>query len=221
MKPAIIALHGFLGQGRDWDDVRAASEIDADWICPDLFSAGSSLAPPRMEGPCWLAGYSFGARLALRWLQDDPDRWCGALLLSVDPGNFQTGEERTKRRASDAAWAAAFASAPWGPLIDRWNEQDVFRGNSFRCRAEKDFDRSKLAAALGGFSVAGQFTDAERLPARLAWMAGEKDTKFCALQTSMRNAGFPGEFLCVPDTGHRLLEDAPAAVAAALDHLVA
>ena len=221
MKPAIIALHGFLGQGRDWDAVRAASEIDADWICPDLFSAGSSLAPPSIEGPCWLAGYSFGARLALRWMQDDPDRWSGALLLSVNPGNFQSDEDRAQRRESDATWAAAFASAAWGPLIDRWNEQDVFRGSSVRTRAEKDFDRSKLAAALSRFSVADQFIDAERLPARLIWMAGEKDTKFSALQTSMRNAGFPGEFFCVPDAGHRLLEDAPAAVAAALDHLVA
>jgi alpha-beta hydrolase superfamily lysophospholipase len=37
----------------------------------------------------------------------------------------------------------------------------------------------------------------------------------------MRDAGFPGTFLVVDEAGHRLLGEAPAAVAAALDHLVA
>jgi hypothetical protein len=37
----------------------------------------------------------------------------------------------------------------------------------------------------------------------------------------MREAGFPGTFLLVGEAGHRLLGEAPAAAAAALDDLVA
>jgi hypothetical protein len=37
----------------------------------------------------------------------------------------------------------------------------------------------------------------------------------------MRDTGFPGTFSVVPDAGHRLLPDAPRAVAEALDRLTA
>lgn len=218
----IIALPGFLGRGSDWDAVRAASRSGLAWTCPDLFAPGAaSLAPPETDGPCWLAGYSFGARLALRWLQEDPERWKGALLLSVNPGNFQSEEERAARRASDQRWAAAFRQDPWSDLLPRWNAQEVLAGSTAPPREESAFDREKLAAALEQFSVSAQFTDPLRLPPRLTWLAGARDAKFAGLQSSMTHAGFPGTFLLVGEAGHRLLSEAPSAVAAALDDLVA
>ncbi len=222
MKATIIALHGFLGKGSDWAAVRAATKSDVTWICPDLFSARSaSFAPPPVEGPCWLAGYSFGARLALRWMQETPDRYLGALLVSANPGNFQTDEERTARRSADENWAEKFRRQPWSEVIGEWNAQQVFAPDSVPFRDEDDFDREKLAVALGKFSVASQFTDPLHLPSRLIWLAGVRDEKFCALLDDMRNAGFPGTFLRVDDAGHRLLHSSPGAVAAALDDLVA
>ena len=112
MSATVVALHGFLGRGSDWDAVRGEGPSEARWICPDLFAlgAGDLFAVPSFEGKAWLVGYSFGARLALRWLQNAPGRWRGALLLSANPGNFQSEEERVARRKSDAAWAAAFAA---------------------------------------------------------------------------------------------------------------
>lgn len=222
MRPSVIALHGFLGQGSDWDGVRHASRGGLRWICPDLFGpAASSFAPPEIEGPCWLAGYSFGARLALRWMQDEPLRWQGALLLSAQPGNFQKNAERAARRVADDAWAAAFRAEAWDDLLLRWNEQPVFAGTVALSRRESDFDRTKLVAALENFSVAGQFTDPLRLPSRLVWLAGARDERFSALLDDLRAAGFPGSFFRVEGAGHRLLVDVPDAVAAALDELVA
>lgn len=223
MKPRIVALHGFLGCGSDWDAVRCASRAHCEWICPDLFARGGSQldVSPSFPGKAWLAGYSFGARLALRWLANEPDRWRGALLLSVDPGNFQSDEQRIARRKSDAEWAAAFRDESWEKLIERWNTQPVFLGSVEPHRAEKDFDRAKLADALEKFSVHDQFTDAERLQGTFVWMAGGDDTKFCGLLDKMRLSGFPGSFFAVPGAGHRLLHDAPRDVAGALDRLVA
>lgn len=222
MNRKIIALHGFLGQAADWNAVRAASAADLDWSCPELFGHGdSSFDPPAPNEPCWLAGYSFGARLALRWLQAAPESWLGALLVSADPGNFQDDGQRARRRAEDGAWADAFRVEPWKELTGRWNARDVFRGDPVPVREEKDFDRMKLAFALEKFSTADQFTDVLRLPSRLVWLAGSRDAKFRGLQDRMRAAGFPGSFSVVEDAGHRLLQDAPDAVAAALDHLVA
>jgi len=222
VKKRIVALHGFLGKGSDWDPVRAATRSDVDWIFLDLFSAGAaSFAPPAVEGPCWLAGYSFGARLALRWMQDAPDHYRGALLLSVNPGNFQTDKERTARRTSDENWASRFSGDSWDDLLRDWDAQGVFGGRPGLPRLETDFDRAKLATALTKFSVGDQFTDPLRLPSRIAWLAGSRDAKFCALLDNMRNAGFPGSFLRIEGAGHRLLSDAPQAIAAALDDLVA
>lgn len=221
MKPKIVALHGFLGRGSDWDQVCAKSKCGADWICPDLFAPGAVFAPPDTEGPCWLAGYSFGARLALDWLQREPERWRGALLLSVNPGNFQSDEERAARREADKKWADEFESAAWDNLMHRWNAQEVFAGSPAPHRVEHDYERSRLGTALRKFSVADQFTDPLRLPPDIVFMAGARDRKFVDLQDRMRDAGFPGTFSVVDGAGHRLLVDAPDAVAAALDNLVA
>ena len=222
MKPKIVALHGFLGRGTDWDLVRAKSKCGAEWICPDLFAPGAlSFDPPDIEVSCWLAGYSFGARLALDWLQREPERWCGALLLSVNPGNFQADEERAARREADKRWADDFESAAWDDLMRRWNAQEVFERSSIPHRAERDYERGRLGAVLRKFSVADQFTDPLRLPPRIVFMAGARDRKFVDLQDRMRDAGFPGTFPVVDGVGHRLLVDAPEAVATALDNLVA
>lgn len=143
------------------------------------------------------------------------------MLISANPGNFQGDDERAARRGSDDAWAAVFRTETWGELLQRWNAQTVFSGDSCRERREEDFDRVKLAAAMQQYSVAGQFTDPLCLPPRLAWLAGTRDAKFCTLLDNMRNSGFPGSFLKVENAGHRLLHDAPEAVAVALDELLA
>ena len=222
MNGTVVALPGFLGRGSDWEEVRAASQAGLRWICPDLFAPGAEpVRPPAVEGPCWLAGYSSGARLALRWLQDAPEKWEGALLLSVNPGNFQTEEERVARRKSDAGWSAAFRTERWEVVTDRWNGQAVFQDGAAPLREERDFDRGKLAAAFRDYSVADQFTEILRLPVQLVWMAGARDGKFVRLQNLMRDAGFPGTFPVVGEAGHRLLLEAPEAVAGALDDLVA
>lgn len=154
-------------------------------------------------------------------MQDMPDRYLGALLLSVNPGNFQSDEERAARRASDAAWARRFREDAWDDLMSAWNAQEIFGGQPAPERIESHYDRAKLAMALTKFSVADQFTDPLRLPSRSAWLAGARDTKFCALLDEMRNAGFPGSFCPIGSAGHRLLHEAPEVVVAALDNLVA
>ena len=221
MSDQIIALHGFLGQGKDWDAVHSATRTPLDWHCPDLFAPrGPAWTAPDLGGKAWLVGYSFGARLALRWLAQEPERWSGALLLSVNPGNFFTDAERTERRDSDHAWARVLRDLPWAELMQRWNTQEIFSADRTLERTETDFDRAKLAQAMEQFSVADQFTDPSRLFTNIVWLAGQNDTKFCRLLDHMRESGFPGNFYTVPDAGHRLLYDAPEVVASALDRMI-
>jgi len=143
------------------------------------------------------------------------------LLLSANPGNFQSDRDRAARREADHRRAAAFRAELWDEVVRLWNAQELFAGSPAVVRAETDYDRDRLATALRELSVADQFTDPLRLPDRLVWMAGGADKKFVALQKETRNAGFPGMFLVVEGAGHRLLLEAPEAVASALDDLVA
>lgn len=223
MSATIVALPGFLGRAHDWDDVRRQARTPLRWICPELFTAEAASweRPPECGELCWLAGYSFGARLALRWLTEFPERWHGALLLSANPGNFQTDDERRHREENDRLWAHAFRAEPWDDVLRRWNAQDVFGTGPTTVRTENDYNKTRLADALEKFSVGGQFTDGARLEGNFLWLAGGNDPKFCCLLDAMRQAGFPGTFDVVPDAGHRLLLDAPAAVAGALDRLTA
>ncbi len=219
---ALVALHGFLGRGSDWDAVRSASRAPLAWICPDLFASEAQdfAVPPALPDKAWLAGYSFGARLALRWLQAEPDRWHGALLLSANPGNFQTDAERSARTVSDRAWARRFGLEDWDTLVAAWHAQEVLAGGPSPRREEKNFDRGKLGRALVEYSAADQFTDPLRLDGSFFWLAGAEDAKFAKLLGSMRAAGFPGSFFEVPSAGHRLLSEAPDVIASALDRLV-
>lgn len=223
MSAPLVALPGFLGRAADWDAVRHHSNTPVRWITPELFTADAASwnQPPALGEQAWLAGYSFGARLALRWLTEFPERWHGALLLSVNPGNFQTDEERARRREEDRRWAQAFREDPWDKVLPQWNAQEVFSGVIQPERRAQDYDKHRLGDALERFSVSDQFTDIARLTSPIHWLAGANDPKFCALLESMRQAGFPGTFEVVPDAGHRLLHDAPTAVAAALDRLTA
>lgn len=223
MSARVVALHGFLGRGGDWDAVRAVSRSGLHWICPDLFAHNAEPVAAQVAGlrDAWLAGYSFGARLALRWLTAEPGRWRGALLVSANPGNFFNDDERAARRAADLAWAHAFRHEPWDRLMARWNAQQVFGAAPPPVRSEEDFDRERLAEALERHSVADDFTEAARLEGGFAWLAGAEDARFSALSERMRLGGFPGVFVLVPGAGHRLLNEAPDAVAVELDRLVA
>ncbi len=221
MKPRLVALHGFLGCGADWNAVRKAVRRDFDWVCPDIFArrAEDWRSAREFSGKAWLVGYSFGGRMALRWMAEDPGRWHGALLLSTNPGNFQTEDERRERRRTDAAWARAFRVEPWEDLMRRWNNQPVLAAGATPLREEALYDREKLALAFEDYSTADQQADVSELSKPLIWMAGERDAKFVRLLHSMRDANFPGAFRIVGDAGHRLLHDAPEIVAEELDSL--
>jgi hypothetical protein len=81
-------------------------------------------------------------------MQDAPDRYLGAVLLSVNPGNFQSDDERAVRRAADDLWAEAFRKDPWNDVSARWNSQDVLACTCWFHSSGKTLRRSSVG---GGF----------------------------------------------------------------------
>ena len=199
----ILAVHGFLGQGSDWNFLR---EAGFEVIAPDLFAdrqrvAGwfGGLAPP----PDVIVGYSMGGRLALQVAS----RFKLAVIISAgitppDPG----------RRARDDAWAARFESEEWSTLMRDWNAKEIFSGHDAH-RQEKDYDRAALAAALREWSPSVLHApDLRKLETPVIWMAGDRDEKYVA-EAERAVALLPHARLeVVSGAGHRVPFERPDAV---------
>lgn len=209
----VVCLHGFLGRGSDWDF------LPFEHRAPDLFAApiDASMAAWAREFEVGaedaLIGYSMGGRLALHLLLTR--RLRRAVIVSAGLG-LESGRE--ERRAVDERWARRFEADPWDGVIRDWNAQPLFGGHELP-RAEHDFDRSALAAALRLWSPAAQ----EPLAARLAqietpvlWIAGERDEKYVR-EGERAVAALPDARLWIcPGAGHRVPWEQPEAFLSAL-----
>lgn len=161
----IVALHGFLGTGRDWDFLRYAG---FDVVTPEL-----SGIPP--DGDT-LLGYSMGGRLALQALFSGA-RYKRAVFISTRVSAAEEG-----RRERDEAWARRFEREEWSSLMRDWDAQPLFDGHAMP-RREDDFDRAELARQLREWSPAALPPAAPRLhelTIPTLWIAGGRDATYVA-----------------------------------------
>jgi len=184
-KPAVLFLHGFLGNGADWRAVTAGLEQQFDCIALDLPGHGS--APPasgltfeavavdvlrqlsaRGIARCAVVGYSMGGRLALYLAATRPTRFDRVVLESASPG-LKTKGARHQRRENDERLArrldamACDDRGAFRTFLKAWYDQPLFaslRGCPER-RAqliERRLDNTpeSLAAALRCLSTGAQ-----------------------------------------------------------------
>lgn len=235
MKNLLVAVHGFLGEPRDFQYVqKLISETSSDWQvwAPDLWR--HPRLNPRLSMEDWgrelireaqgfgqfenkvLLGYSMGGRLALHSVAASPDFWQRLIVISSHPGE---GEDLS-RRSQDLRWAARFLSAEkWTQLMIDWNQQSVFAGDPEPDREKQCEVRETLALALDNWSVSRQrdFREATDLSMpRTTLLTGEKDTKYSEIGSkwSLRQPKLNHQV--VAGAGHRLLFSHPQAVVAAV-----
>jgi 2-succinyl-6-hydroxy-2,4-cyclohexadiene-1-carboxylate synthase len=194
----IVALHGFLGSGSDWDFLRNAG---FDVLTPEL-----DAVPPHGDV---LLGYSMGGRLALHALLAGV-RYERAVFVSTGLGLEQGREER---RVADERWAGRFEHDAWPSLMRDWNAQPVFGGHAV-AREERDYDRRSLARALREWSpgvlppVAGRLHE---LTLPTLWIAGARDAKYVAEAGRGASLAPAGEVVILEGAGHRVPWEAPGA----------
>jgi 2-succinyl-6-hydroxy-2,4-cyclohexadiene-1-carboxylate synthase len=207
--PAIVWLHGFLGQGSDWGGVAGALADRWQSVLVDLPGHGGSRfreAPTGSGvgqaaravlhaldaagiGQAHLVGYSLGGRVALRLLALAPERWRGIVLESASPGLADAAERRT-RRAADLALAGRLATQPLADFLRNWYAQPLFASLAARpellallLARRAGQDAAQLAWALAWYSVGRQaplWPCLPRLPGPALLLAGELDPKYCA-----------------------------------------
>ncbi|MBO6575358.1 MAG: alpha/beta fold hydrolase [Rhodothermales bacterium] len=234
----VLALHGFMGTGADWNPVREALGVDVAFFGPDLPGHGSSTGLPdacyTLEGVVdWLApdshtlvvGYSMGGRIALH-----AQAAAGVVAISAHPG-LPEGE-RGARLALDVERATAMR-ADFPAFLSSWLEQPLFASLSPGQREDliaqrRRQDPAELAKALVGFST-GRQRDLRQSRSQTApsggnlsadqgtgsgrpvlAVAGERDKRY------VRLAQETAPSIIIPDAGHNLLVEAPQLVAEAI-----
>ncbi len=210
-----FALHGMMGQVRDWEslelDVRAVDLWQAfgEGDCPDLkdwaknFNAEVKGADDKL-----LIGYSMGGRLALHAILDQPDAWRAAVVISAHPGLLNDAERRV-RWENDLQWSSRAREKSWPDFIELWNDQETLRsvsGSTFQ--SDLEGDRESVARAFECWSLGRQ---ADLRPALaeskipILWITGERDQKFTRLADEVAASNECIERGVIPGGGHRLL----------------
>lgn len=212
------ALHGFLGTPGDWGSFPFVCRLSTYHLFQDfpitafphwaatfnrhvLESGGRN----KESGKHILMGYSLGGRLGLHAVLENPALWDAAIFISTHPG-LPLDTEKRSRLTADRQWAERFEKESWTSLMQAWNAQEVFKGDSWK-REENDFDRASLAYALQTWSLGAQEDLSEaiqELNIPFLWMVGANDLKFLH-QAEALSFKHPKSRLCViPEASHRL-----------------
>lgn len=230
----IWVLPGFLGQSEDFE---VLSEFQYEVI--PLFAKNNELSI-KIKKQDWvthfiqyvqkqkyknniLLGYSFGARLALEVLKKHSDIFSHCVFISANTSNL-TDQERKARKLNDQKWSESFLHNDWEQTLKSWNSQAVLSNSTQAIRHKKDFDMQAIEKALTEYSLANQYLqpmDYKGINAKFLWLFGERDSKFVKISKKMQDLEWPGQFVTVPEAGHRLHLDQPQAFLKTLSEFLA
>ncbi|MEM1126178.1 MAG: 2-succinyl-6-hydroxy-2,4-cyclohexadiene-1-carboxylate synthase [Bacteroidota bacterium] len=241
--PAVLFLHGFMGQHADWDACLAAWPQPVRSITVDLPGHGAAASWPEAYtlpntqqavlnliealhlDTVHLVGYSMGGRVALHLLLNHPDRFERAALVSASPG-LRTEAARQERQRHDAALAARLVRDRMEAFLPPWYQQSVFASLAQRPDLRQAFIRQRahndpeaLAAVLRGMGTGEQANLWERLGAlRVSTLAlaGALDPAYVDQVQRMAQKAPAVQATVLAEAGHTLHRERPAQLAAAL-----
>lgn len=230
--PGIVFLHGFLGSGTDWLPLAGLLETQYHGILFDLPGHGntkiSTGADPESfftetvealacslksntSGPCFLAGYSMGGRLALALQVRYPELFLKSIIISSSPG-LASAKERMERVRSDEGIARKI-ERNFDGFIEAWYDQPLFaalKSNPVFMEVEsrrKQSSPGEVASALRLLGTGRQPSfwselKENRVPVR--FFVGEKDVKFVEIGRQMVNLCPDSAMELFPGCGHTL-----------------
>lgn len=217
----VYALHGFLGQGSDWDQVKQHTD-GFEWHTPNLFASGVSddltfESLKQSPGKKVFVGYSLGGRIGLSLLKKQPHLFDHYVFVSVNPGfKASDSKARSERIESDAKWADKISVSNWETFLQEWNSQSVFKSSVNEPeRSVKEFDIPRLQQYLKNWSLGLQPDYSELIKenkSRITWVVGSDDTKFVDLANSLKLRNLIESYLKIK-SGHRIPFDSPKQLA--------
>lgn len=174
-----------------------------------------------------VCGYSLGARLALALIVAHPDLFSSAVLIGVHPG-LSHATEREIRKRNDQELAAMLRSAGLSHFLAYWQDLPLFASQrrlpQGAVEAQRRIREQHSAAGLAhsletcGLGVMPDYSaQLERVELPVHLLVGGDDVKFSDLGRRLCSLLPQCRLDSVPNCGHNLLLEAPAAVAALLD----
>ncbi len=243
-KPALVFLHGFLGDGRDWDTVierlsdypRLTIDLcrhgkSAYRECSGFEDACTMIADTIVnkigrDTPVILVGYSLGARIAM--YGSVKKLWNGINLIGLvsEGGNLGIRDEkfRAQRLESDLGWARRFSLELIEQVLNDWYRQPIFSGLNHAQRQDMVALRSDnlgvcVAEMLIATSLGKQpylLDELKQLPLPIHYICGEKDQKFSQLA---EQSGLP--YTQIAEAGHNVHKEQPDDFSACLREFIA
>jgi 2-succinyl-6-hydroxy-2,4-cyclohexadiene-1-carboxylate synthase len=237
----LLLLHGFTGSAAGWAPYAFALARSARTIAVDLIGHGESDAPAdadryRMErcvedlvslldalhiDRADVLGYSMGGRVALHLASVARSRIRALVLESASPGITDAAGRRA-RLAADAELAQVIERDGVEAFVDRWERMPLFatqaslpRDGRARLRAQRLKNRAiGLANSLRGMGVGQQtplWDSLFGIGAPTLLLAGTLDQNYRELARAMAAAMPNARVVVVPDAGHNVHLEQPAA----------
>lgn len=168
--PALVLLHGFMGNKHDWQGLMPTLSQHFYCICIDLPGHGNNRFALDSESKAGLEqcaahllselaainilkfhllGYSLGGRVALHMAKSEPHRLLSLTLESAHPGLVDENE-KTQRFSADSQWAKKLTSMPFSDFLTLWYQQGVFADLNASQRQDLIATKVKQLAVLGG-----------------------------------------------------------------------
>jgi 2-succinyl-6-hydroxy-2,4-cyclohexadiene-1-carboxylate synthase len=197
-------------------------------VVHDLLALCDALAPAPRE--LRVLGYSMGGRVALRLALAAPWRIAALVLEGASPGIMDPAE-RAARVATDRALADRIEREGMEAFVQYWQALPLFASQQrlpaearVALRAQRLANRPHgLANSLRGMGAGMQEPLAERL-AELSMpvllIAGDLDEKYRAAATAMAGRIPGARAVIVPDAGHTVHLEQPAAFEQAVTELI-
>jgi 2-succinyl-6-hydroxy-2,4-cyclohexadiene-1-carboxylate synthase len=241
--PPLLLLHGFSGSVRAWDEVRPALAGDARLITIDLIGHGRSAAPADAGrysldwstrdllalldelglGAVDVLGYSMGGRVALHLSLQAPERVRRLILESASAG-IEDALERQRRIASDAELAERIERDGIAAFVAEWERLPLLAlgphvGEDVRARQtalrllNAPIGLANSLRGMGAGQQAARWGALRDLQRPVLLVVGERDTRYRELGERMHALLPLSDFVVVPEAGHTVHLEQPAAFA--------
>ena len=203
----IIALHGFLGSGGDFDFLKDQFDV----YSPDLDGfVGGNLEELReeidshLESDNILIGYSFGARLAMDIFLTNPSAYTKVIFLAGHAG-LQSDIERSQRKKIEAVFIDEIENRDFSSFIEYWNQLELFKGD--KPIDPEIIDMQTLKGYFESFPLSAQPFYRDALlehKSKIKWYFGGDDLKYRAYAEDNLSEF---ELEIIKDCSHRLIKN--------------
>ena len=202
----------------------------ADYTLEAAANQVTDLIRDRVDGPAAVVGYSMGGRVGIAAALAAPELVSRLVLVGATAGMADPAA-RAARVDSDRSLADRIEERGTEWFADEWMSKPFFVSQRklgpehlAAARAQRiSNDAAALANVLRGLGTGAQASYwhlLDTLRAPLLFIAGEDDKKFVEIGEQMVAAVPDGMMVTVPGVGHAAHIEAPADVAAVIDHFL-